>query len=393
VTTRRAVVDGLARCAASGEPVVLATVVRVAGSSYGGVGARMLVRADGSTVGLVSGGCLESDLAAHARRLPATGRAEVRTYDMRADDDALWGLGLGCNGSIDVLLQPLAPAAAEAVAALLGRALAADAPGVLATVVDAPDGRPGAPAVGAQALLPAAGGPHAVGDWGAGLVLARLAADADAAHAAGRRGLTRDHDGARVAFEVVAPSVRLVVCGSGADAVPVARLGVQLGWEVTVVDHRPAVHARPDRFAGARVAECADALRLADAVPLTPRTAVVVMSHHFGRDADYLAAAAAAGVAYVGLLGPRVRTERLLAALDARGAAAPALARLFGPVGLDLGGEGPEAIALAVVAEVAAVAAGRGGGHLRDRAGPIYTPAAPAAAPPEGRPRGEPQPA
>jgi xanthine/CO dehydrogenase XdhC/CoxF family maturation factor len=347
-------------------------------------------------VGLVSGGCLESDLAAHARRLHATGRAELRAYDMRADDDALWGLGLGCNGSIDVLLQPLAPPAAEAVAALLGRALAADAPGVLATVVEVAADARGAPAVGAQALLPAAGGPHAVGDWGGGPVLALLAADANEARAAGRRGLTREYEGARVAFEVVAPAVRLVVCGSGADAVPVARLAVQLGWDVTVVDHRPAAHAGPERFAGARVAECADALRLGDAAPLTPRTAVVVMSHHFGRDGDYLEAAVTAGVAYVGLLGPRVRTERLLAALDARGAPAPDPARIFGPVGLDLAGEGPEAIALAVVAEVAAVAAGRGGGHLRDRAGPIYAPApgAPGAAPPaEGRPRGEPQPA
>src|SRR5918997_1175654 len=116
MTTRRAVLDALAAAAAAGEAVVLATGVRVVGSSYGGVGARMLVRVDGSTVGLVSGGCLESDLAAHARRLHATGRAEVVTYDTRADDDGVWGLGLGCNGLIDVLLEPLPPERASAVA-------------------------------------------------------------------------------------------------------------------------------------------------------------------------------------------------------------------------------------------------------------------------------------
>ncbi|MGZ8493295.1 MAG: XdhC family protein, partial [Gemmatirosa sp.] len=107
MTTLPAIVDALSRAAVSHEAVVLATVVRVVGSSYGGVGARMLVRVDGTTVGLVSGGCLESDLAEHARRVHATGRAEVIAYDTRADDDAVWGLGLGCNGLIEVLLQPL----------------------------------------------------------------------------------------------------------------------------------------------------------------------------------------------------------------------------------------------------------------------------------------------
>lgn len=152
MTTQRAIVDELARAAAAGQSVVLATVVRVVGSSYGGVGARMLVRVDGSTVGLVSGGCLESDLAAHARRLHATGCAEVVTYDTRADDDGVWGLGLGCNGLIDVLLEPLLPASAAALASLLGLALGAGTPSVLATVVHVDAPAPGAPAVGAHAL-------------------------------------------------------------------------------------------------------------------------------------------------------------------------------------------------------------------------------------------------
>ncbi|CAA9317199.1 MAG: Xanthine and CO dehydrogenases maturation factor, XdhC/CoxF family, partial [uncultured Gemmatimonadaceae bacterium] len=132
MSSPRAIVDELARAAAAGEAVVLATVVRVVGSSYGGVGARMLVRVDGSTVGLVSGGCLESDLAAHARRVHDAGTAAVVAYDTRADDDGVWGLGLGCNGLIEVLLEPLAPPAAGALAALLRAALAAEQAGVLA---------------------------------------------------------------------------------------------------------------------------------------------------------------------------------------------------------------------------------------------------------------------
>lgn len=375
MSTRRAVVDALARAAAANEATVLATVVRVVGSSYGGVGARMLARVDGTTVGLVSGGCLESDLAGHARHVHATQRAAVVTYDTRADDDAVWGLGLGCNGLVDVLLEPLSAARAGDVAALLARALGADAPRVLATVMAAPE-VDGAPTVGAHALLGSDDAADRAGDWGDGAVLAEASMHADEALAVGRRGLVRDCAGAQVAFEVVTPAVRLLVCGSGPDAVPVVRFATQLGWDVSVIDHRPVAHAHPERFPDARVVECADPLRLADAVPLTAHTTAVVMSHHFGRDTDYVQALLAAGVAYVGVLGPRSRTDRVLAELAARGVAPDARAahgaRLYGPVGLDVGGDGPEAIALAVIAEVSAVASGRSGGHLRDRSAPLH---------------------
>ena len=370
MATLHTVTEALDAAAGLGQPVVLATVVRVVGSSYGGVGTRMLVRMDGTTVGLVSGGCLESDLAQHARRVHASGRAETITYDARSDDDAIWGFGLGCNGMIEVLLEPLVPAQARAVATLLRRALRAESPSVLVTVIASA----GVPAVGAHALLGADDAPRS-GDWGDGTWLDRARRDEDAALGAGRCGLLREHDGVRLAFETVTPVVDLVVCGSGPDAVPVARLGMQLGWDVTVVDHRPVSLAHPERFAGARLAECGDALALAGVVQPTRRTAAVIMSHHFGRDTDYLEALLASDVAYIGVLGPRGRTERLLAELAARGTPAghaTAAEHLYGPVGLDLGGDGPELIALAIVSEVAAVMHGRAGGHLRDRRAPLH---------------------
>src|SRR6476646_4674905 len=128
MTTHRSIVDALSAAAADGDAVVLATVVRVTGSSYGGVGARMVVRVDGSTVGIVSGGCLETDLADQARKVHETGVAKVVTYDTRADDDAAWGLGLGCNGLIDVLLEPLMPEHARGVADILVNALQNESP-------------------------------------------------------------------------------------------------------------------------------------------------------------------------------------------------------------------------------------------------------------------------
>lgn len=379
MTTHRQIVDALSRAAAAGESVVMATVVQVTGSSYGGVGARMVVRVDGSTVGVVSGGCLETDLADHARQVHASAKPKVVTYDTRADDDTAWGLGLGCNGLLDVFLEPLQPVPGGAFAVLLEQALDAATPSMLATVIDAPD-TPGAPRPGAHALLTGRE-VQTTGEWGNRSALASAAADARDAAAAGRRGLLREYDGARLAFETVAPAVRLLVCGSGPDVAPLVRLGNELGWNVTVVDHRPVQHAHPERFPGARVAECAAASRLVESVALTPHTAAVVMSHHYARDLDYVRALLASDVAYIGVLGPRARAERMLADIAANGESLAGTERMFAPVGVDIGGEGPDAIALSVIAEVSAVTSGRNGGHLRDRKGPLHadpgTPEAP----------------
>lgn len=371
-----AIVESLRHAAAAGEAVVLATVVRVVGSSYGGVGTRMVVRVDGTTVGLVSGGCLESDLCAHAIEVHATGRARVVTYDTRADDDAVWGLGLGCNGLIDVLLQPLSPERATASAELLATALSADEPLVIATVTHAGPSN-GDPAVGTQALF-ATDGIRSVGDWGDGDVLSTARAHVGDALATGRRGFVHQLGSTQFAFEVVTPAVRLVICGSGPDAVPLCRLARGLGWDVSLIDHRPITEPHAARFPGARVIECTEAGALAGAVTLSPRTAAVVMSHHFARDTDYVSALLTAGVAYVGVLGPRARTERVLAELAARSEDVPSGGdALFGPVGLDLGGDGPEAIALAIVAEVSSVMNGRAAGHLRDRHASPHEPVRP----------------
>lgn len=364
-----AIAESLRLASAASESVVLATVVRVVGSSYGGVGTRMVIRIDGSTVGLVSGGCLESDLCAHALEVHATGIARMVTYDTRADDDAIWGLGLGCNGLIDVLLQPLTPDRATASADMLGAALCAEARTVIATVVRSSE-EAGAPEVGAQALFVGAE-EMTVGGWGDGTALSASAARIDDTLAAGRRGLFHEVRDTQIALEVIIPAIRLVICGSGPDAVPLARIAREQGWDVSVVDHRPTNESHAARFSGARAIECGEAISLGGAVALSSRTAAVVMSHHFARDIDYVKALLDAGVAYVGVLGPRARSERMLAELAARGDAVADTATLYGPVGLDLGGEGPEAIALAVVAEISAVMNNRAPRHLRDRQAPM----------------------
>ena len=367
MTTPRAIIDALATAT---EPVVLATVVRITGSSYGGVGTRMVICPDGSTVGIVSGGCLEADLAEHARQVGASGKAKVVTYDTRADDDAAWGLGLGCNGLIEVLLEPLAGDAAKSVARILEKARNADVPSVLATVIATSAGNP--VAVGSHALI-AHGHIDATSEWpGAGLAES-VVRDSGDAFAERRRGMVREYDGVTVAFEVLLPAIRLVICGSGPDVVPLVRSGCELGWNITVVDHRPLEHAHAERFPGATVVDCPDAKHLAEAVSLNPQTAAVVMSHHYARDLEYMHALLASQASYIGMLGPRARTERMLADIAASGQSVSGGERLFAPVGLDIGGEGPDAIALAILGEVSAAMTRASAGHLRDRRGALHS--------------------
>ncbi len=370
MTTHRAIVDALFKSAEGAEPVVLATVVRVTGSSYGGVGTRMVARVDGSTVGIVSGGCLESDLAEHARDVHMKRKPRVVTYDTRADDDTAWGLGLGCNGLIDVLLEPLAPVEAGAIGRLIEQALSASSPSALATVI-ASSGPDGAPALGAHALFDGET-VQTTGDWGNRKVQDMARTDVGDAIAEGRRGLVREYDGVSIAFEVVKPAVRLIICGTGPDVVPLVTLGRQLGWNLTVIDHRPVVPEHEARFPGARLVECAAPERLADCVALDEQTAAVVMSHHFARDTEYVRTLLASRASYIGVLGPRARSERMLVAIGADGPR-PDDPRLFAPIGLDVGGDGPEAIALSIATEASAVLDRRAAGHLRDRQAPLHT--------------------
>lgn len=177
----------------------------------------------------------------------------------------------------------------------------------------------------------------------------------------------------RVFLELLEPPPRLLLVGAGQDALPLCRIGSQAGFEVLVADHRPAF-ARRERFPEAREVVCTVPGELPQPW-LLPNTFAVVMNHHFLRDAEALGRLLPSPVPYIGVLGPRLRTERLLARIEAqRGSplAPEELARIYSPVGLDIGGESPGAIALGVVAEVMALRYGRPAPHLRERRGPLH---------------------
>jgi xanthine/CO dehydrogenase XdhC/CoxF family maturation factor len=310
------------RARLSGEPLVLATVIRTAGSTYAKPGAQMLIAGDGEYAGLLSGGCLEGDLREHARAVAATGAATIVSYDLRSTTDQLFGLGAGCEGAMDILLirvsaagnwQPLADMAAHFHADRELRLCFV----VASNVGEFPLGH----------LLPA--GPGNPVPAGIELFTA-----------------------------TIAPPPRILLLGGGPDARPVAELAAFLGWRVTVADHR-ASYLLPERFPlSARLVE-ARADELGARVRLADHAAAIVMSHHLESDLQYLRALSRSAVPYVGLLGPAGRREKLLADLGTDAAAL--LPRLRAPVGLDIGGRAPESIALSIVGEVHAVLAGRAG--------------------------------
>ncbi len=335
----------LAAAAERNEAVVLVTVLAVEGSVYRGAGARMIVTATGGTVGAVSGGCLEADVVARAPDVLALGRAEVVRYDTRGSDEVVMGLGMGCQGVIDLLMEPLAGQALEDAIAYYTRLAARRDDVTLLTLARAAAGDP---AVGTRLLL-----------------------DGDGEAVEGDLSLLRSPGDA--AREVVQPATRLLVVGGGTDVIPLVALAKAMGWHVTIADHR-AAFASPDRFPLADEILCVNLPQDPEALAghsFDERTMAVVMAHSALHDGAWLHALLDAGAGYIGVLGPRRRTLELLGARATDGGATlpPAL---HAPVGLDLGAETPDEIALSIVAEIAAVRTGRSARMLRDRRGPIH---------------------
>jgi xanthine/CO dehydrogenase XdhC/CoxF family maturation factor len=320
----------------------------------------MLVLPDDRVIGLISGGCLEGDLLEHARTVHETGEPRIVRYDMRSEDDIIWGLGLGCAGAVDVLLERVdgeAPGPLD----LMAECIRERKPGVIATALAGkaalathwalhPDGRFSGPAAGSAEIERAA------------------------RHAAERDGdALLEGEAGKILIEVVLPPPRLLVFGAGPDAVPVVRIANELGWEAIVVDWRPA-YARPESFPEAGDVVLCEAECVGESVEVDEATAALVMTHHYLHDRSLLRFLLPSTVRFIGILGPRKRTDLLLGDLREEGVSLTPeqLERLHGPAGLDIGAEAPEQIALALVAEIQAVLAGRAGGWLCQREGPIH---------------------
>ncbi|HYU37878.1 MAG TPA: XdhC family protein [Gemmatimonadales bacterium] len=352
----REVLDFLARVRVEGKRAALATVVRVRGSAYRHEGAKLVVAEDGSTAGNVSGGCLEQDVREVALQVIRNGEPELRNYCSSADEIAAWDLGVGCEGQVDVYVER-ADVRSRERELLEGRV-----PFAVATNVGMRDAGCGMRLVVTHDT--------AEGDLGSAELNRKATARARELLESGESGI---HEVAArsVFFDVLVPPPQLVVLGAGDDARPLVRFAADVGFRVVVVDRRPGF-LTADRFPGAAVLAQSAGDELGRALPLDAECYAVVMNHNFADDQAYVRALLKTPVVYIGMLGPRQRTERILRNLGAEGSLDEG--RVYGPVGLDIGTDGAEQVALAVIAEILAVRSGRRARSLRERQAAIHAP-------------------
>ncbi len=289
-----------------GKAAALVTLVRVEGSSYRRVGARLLVGVDGEYAGSISGGCLEAELVRKAAWMTRSG-AVVERYSTLFDDTAEIPYGLGCGGTVDLLIEPAGTPEFEALMEALEASLRGEERRVVTSLPE--NGRSLRRGVGEAAV-------EGIVEW------------------------------------IRAPQ-RLVVFGAGDDAQPMVQMAALLGWDVTVIDGR-APWARAERFPAAVKVIAAESFEGLTELAIGARDAAVVMTHSYEQDRVWLGELLVRGPRYLGLLGARHRSALLVSETAAKlgWSVDRACAGLFAPVGLDLGGDGAEAIALAVIAEI-----------------------------------------
>lgn len=350
-----------------GESGVLATVVRIHGSTYRRIGARLLLTSGGKRSGAVSGGCLEADLVKKAWWLTDGGKMALRRYDTTADGEIAQEFGMGCNGVIHLLLERLGAPALSPLDSVTP-VKEARSPAILCTLISADGG--GGLQIGQRWLrLPDGNTKSDIPDL---RLRSFLAAESELTidDAEPRISSWRSEaQTAEIFVEPLFPALRLLVLGAGDDAVPVAQLAKFLGYQVVVLDGRSHM-ARADRFPDADsviVNSNSDPLA---GIAVDQWTAAVLMSHSYEQDLSALKRLSGEPLQYLGILGPRKRTEQLLG--DAGILEATLGNNLHSPIGLDIGADGPEQIALALMAEIQAALNKRTGGRLREKAGPLH---------------------
>jgi len=352
------------------QQAALATVVRVEGSSYRRTGARMLVMDNGTWVGGISGGCLEGDALKRARLAINSSRPTLITYDTSEDDPHQIGVGLGCNGIIDVLFCPLD----------------FDDPQnqveVLKTCVQ--DSRETHTLITITGLsgdwqLPKAGqiirytGSTSLNLFGDSILEAEI--DKQIGHqiadskSAPHSFETQDGRKANLFIEILPPEIHVVLMGHQYDVYPMSRLFKELGWRVSIIAELIKVNSLITAIAD----EVRSPAEFSELI-IDEHTAIILMSHDYKTDKKNLPKVLNTPASYIGMLGPRVRSERIWTELEqeGRGISGEEMERIYAPLGLDIGAVNPEEIALSLAAGIRAAFSGRDGSFLRDRGSPIH---------------------
>ena len=347
------IVDALNHFSVKSKPV-LATVVDVQGSSFRLPGAKMLILEDGTAIGTVSGGCLEADVLARADKVRETGETLFVDYDTN-DENSVFSLNMGCRGIVRIMMEP---AWENPKIELLRKAVESSEGGIIATVVAGEN-------EGEFVALDRAGNEVASTSRGTDLAAAAFEAleSQSSKHLETALGETF--------FDYIEPALNLFIFGASTEAVPLAAFAEQLGWQVTVVDYRPA-YATKERFPRARNILVNSKDDLMFGLEFSDNSAAVVMTHNVKTDEQVLSSLLQGDLVYIGQMGPKSRTREMLESMRESGVELEDVSRLHGPVGLDIGATTPEGIALSIVSEIQAVLGKRKGGFLREREGSIY---------------------
>ena len=347
------------------QTAALATLVKVEGSAYRRPGARMLITSDGQQIGTISGGCLESDVKERSQEVLKTGITSLVKYDTTSEEDLIWGLGLGCQGVAYILIEKLKVGDINALSTI-DNCLSTRQAGAVATVFKT-EGT--TIKIGDRLLLNPDG---SIVSTITNAELEKIVLRDLQLVLQQQKSATQVYNfsklKAEVFLEVIQPSVSLVIFGAGFDVLPVVYFAKQLGWYITVIDPL----ARPQTVE--RFKEC-DRVILGSADEASSRIEfddriAVAMSHNYLYDLEFLQTLNTIPLKYLGILGPKKRTNRLLQDLRYEGYSLP---ELYSPVGLDIGANNPEEIALSIIAEIQAVTQNRVAGFLKDRPTSIHS--------------------
>jgi xanthine dehydrogenase accessory factor len=368
----REIIAAYATAVASGKKTALATVVHVEGSSYRRPGARMLVTEDGELTGAISGGCLEGDALKKALLAIVQQKNKLVIYNTLDEDDHSIGIQLGCNGIVYILFEPINPTDDNNPVALLKKAAAQIQPSVLVTLfsLDNPAGNQTG-----TCLLSTHN--SYTGHIANGVILPAVTKDIESVFASGssliKKYQVSDSEWLSAFIEWMKPPVELVIAGAGNDAFPLVQMANLLGWKILLTDGRKS-YANAQRFPTAKniiVAKPAEAIRQ---INITAQTVFVLMSHNYNYDLAMLQQLIQIPCSYIGILWPKKKLEKMLQELESQGIAITDAdkEKIYGPVGLDIGAETPEEIALSIIAEIKTVLEKRSGGMLRQKTNPIH---------------------
>jgi len=339
----------------------LATVVQVEGSSYRRPGARMLITEDGEITGAISGGCLEGDALRKAQHAMQLRQNKLLIYDTIHEEDQRFGIQLGCNGIVYILLEPILPEDANNPIQRLKKVALDRKEAVFVTVFN-PDKN--AAQTGTCLAVQEGESPRIPDECIEKEVAAVLKQ---------KESRVKTYTQHTILYQFVPPAIHLVIVGAGNDAQPLMEMAFLLGWNITVVDGRPA-YATVQRFPKANQICLSKAADPFSGIIMDGQTAVVLMTHNYNYDLSALEQLIGSACAYIGVLGPKQKLEKILDALKGRSIAMDQdfLNKLHGPVGLDIGAETSEEIALSVLAEIKAVFSDRSGTPLRNRSIAIH---------------------